>query len=119
MRFHLCSPLPYRGTGRMGWKSIAPPTLGSVEGALPSEELRLKRANNAHTSESGFESFLPTSARFFWAASGCCPPAPGANETNASRLAANTYDRICCLPAVSCAKRDLDRYDGSVARRAC
>ncbi len=47
----------------MGWKSILLPIFESPELTSPSAKLRSKRENNAHTSESGFESFLAVSAR--------------------------------------------------------
>ena len=99
MRFHRLAPSPCRGTGRMGWNSIAPPTLESPEFTSPSAKLTSKRENNAHTSESGFESFLPVSATSLSDAPlGSCPPAAVAKETNASRLAAPRNDRMRVTP---------------------
>ena len=85
----------------MGWNIIAPPTLESPEFTSPSAKLTSKRENNAHTSESGFESFLPVSATSLSDAPlGSCPPAAGAKETNASRLAAPRNDRMRVTPVV-------------------
>src|SRR4030095_9974183 len=50
MKFHLLAPLPYRGSGRMGWKINLLPIFGSPRFTSPSAKLRSKRANNAHTS---------------------------------------------------------------------
>jgi hypothetical protein len=99
MKFHRFAPSPCSGTGRIGWKIIVPPAFESPEFMSPSAKVSSKRANNAHTSEIGFESFLAVSARSVSeAVLASCALATGANEMNASRVTPK-YDRNLALLA--------------------
>jgi hypothetical protein len=51
------------GTGRIGWKFIADPTLASPVLKLPLLKLRSNSVNSAHTSEVGSLSLVATSLR--------------------------------------------------------
>ena len=77
--------------------------------------------NNAHTSESGFESFLPVSARSLSeAALGSCPPATGCERDEREQTRRKEIESHLLPPRSFLRMLAVERYDdGSVARRAC